>query len=189
MPTPVENAKIFAIERHGEQRYGSAPYAVHLQSVACLVRPYGEWYEVVAWLHDMLEDTCVDQESWDETLGEIGERFGQETATAVDMLSDDPGLPRAQAKERTYQRIAKTRETKPYSLALQVACTVKTADRLANLMVSASVWDRRRIRMYLGEHAEFMRTYGPSCLDTMSARLHQFVSDLAFYERHAPQSV
>jgi (p)ppGpp synthase/HD superfamily hydrolase len=52
-------AREFAIKAHGEQKYGEFPYSVHLDEVATIAKPYGESAEIVAYLHDVIEDTSV----------------------------------------------------------------------------------------------------------------------------------
>ncbi|MGB4762119.1 MAG: HD domain-containing protein [Candidatus Saccharimonas sp.] len=76
----VEQAKSFAIERHGDQRYGdNLPYEWHIGSVASLAARlgYSDQIQAAAWLHDTVEDTGT-------TLGEIEERFGNKIAVIVD---------------------------------------------------------------------------------------------------------
>lgn len=83
MPSPiniVEQAKYFAIERHGNQIYGdSLPYEWHIGNVASLAARlgYSPQIQAAAWLHDTVEDT-------DTTLKEIEELFGSKVAVTVD---------------------------------------------------------------------------------------------------------
>jgi (p)ppGpp synthase/HD superfamily hydrolase len=52
-----ENARKFAIERHGNQKYGEHPYSTLLDEVAAIASKYGEKAAVIAHLHDVVEDT------------------------------------------------------------------------------------------------------------------------------------
>jgi len=80
----VERARAFALEAHGEQRYGSRPYHVHLDSVAELVEEHGEEAQALAYLHDVVEDTPVQ-------IDAIAEAFGRRIADCVAILTDEPG--------------------------------------------------------------------------------------------------
>lgn len=55
----VLRARTFAIEAHGEQRYGDQPYSVHLDAVAGLLEPYGADAQMIGYLHDVVEDTAI----------------------------------------------------------------------------------------------------------------------------------
>lgn len=79
----VEGARIFAIERHGDQKYGKdLPYEWHIGHVAALAARlgYSEQIQAAAWLHDTVEDTPT-------TLDEIREFFGDKIAEIVDCVT------------------------------------------------------------------------------------------------------
>ena len=64
MENLVEKAKKFALEKHARQMYGGKPYSYHLQGVIDNLDEYIDHfcYLVIvecAWLHDIIEDTCV----------------------------------------------------------------------------------------------------------------------------------
>ncbi len=63
---------------HGDQKYADEPYVNHLKRVCQNVKDcnYGEEYQVVAILHDVLEDTNCSDES-------IKRLFGHEIWNAV----------------------------------------------------------------------------------------------------------
>ncbi len=42
MSPTIARARAFALEAHGEQKYGDHPYAYHLDAVAAIAAPYGE---------------------------------------------------------------------------------------------------------------------------------------------------
>ncbi len=79
----------FATLAHGDQLYGDKPYTYHLQGVAKLVNARNEGEDnlntllIIAWLHDVLEDT-----STASTV--IGEFFGEEVRMAVIHLTRYP---------------------------------------------------------------------------------------------------
>lgn len=59
-PSIVEQARVFAIDRHGDQQYGQdLPYAWHLSKVTDLATRlgYSESVQAAGWLHDTVEDT------------------------------------------------------------------------------------------------------------------------------------
>ena len=79
----VEAARAAAIRWHaGQLDIMGLPYATHPERVAARVDTPEE--QVVAWLHDTVEDTSL-------TLGEIEAQFGPETAAAVDAVSRREG--------------------------------------------------------------------------------------------------
>ena len=46
------------LKAHGET-YGEYPYAIPLDKVANIAKPYGETAEVIAYLHDVIEGTGI----------------------------------------------------------------------------------------------------------------------------------
>ena len=70
-------AREFAIAKHGTQKYGDRPYSYHLALVSQVLSDFGyaadEAIAAAGWLHDTLEDT--------ETAYEVlVSEFGKETA-------------------------------------------------------------------------------------------------------------
>lgn len=79
----VEKARVFAIKRHGDQKYGNnLPYEWHLEKVAILAKNlgYSEQIQAAAWLHDVVEDTLT-------SLDEIRTLFGDTIAEIVDSVT------------------------------------------------------------------------------------------------------
>lgn len=138
----VEKARAFAVAAHGEQRYGSHPYHVHLDAVADLVREYGEEAQVLAYLHDVLEDTPVQ-------IDEIAEAFGRRIADCVLIVTDEPGSSREERKQKSYERMAQA------SGDLELALIVKAADRLANMRACVADGNDELLAVYEAEHATF----------------------------------
>ena len=58
-------ARAFAIKAHGDRKYGSKPYVVHLDDVARTAVELGftsPEHQVVAFLHDVLKDAATQPE-------------------------------------------------------------------------------------------------------------------------------
>jgi len=105
----VDAAERLATRAHaGQVDKSGQPYIGHPARVAALARNHGggEPVEVVAWLHDVIEDTAVTRE-------EIEEAFGTEIADGVHALTrraDDEG-------DLYYERVA----VNPIALAVKRA--------------------------------------------------------------------
>jgi len=81
----LKKAEAFASEMHsGQVDRGGVPYIEHPKAVASKLE--GETEKVVAWLHDVVEDT-------EATVQEIREMFGDEVADAVSVLTHEEGVP------------------------------------------------------------------------------------------------
>ena len=81
--TDVEAAKALATRAHeGQTDKAGLPYITHPERVASRLQSPEE--QVVAWLHDTVEDTAI-------TLTTIESQFGPETAAAVDAISRRDG--------------------------------------------------------------------------------------------------
>jgi guanosine-3',5'-bis(diphosphate) 3'-pyrophosphohydrolase len=119
-------ARQFAVEAHGEQRYGRAPYVAHLDEVAGVLSRFGHAEDEVsvaaAFLHDVLEDT-------DTTEAGLRVHFGDDIADVVLALTDPRCGSRSEKKNRSLPRIRK----------LPRAVLVKLADRIANVEASLSL--------------------------------------------------
>ncbi len=142
MSEKTDQARRYALDAHGDQRYGIYPYAVHLDAVVEHLQPYGETAQVIGYLHDVVEDTDVQ-------LTDLEEKFGAEVAQCVGILTDEPGKTRKEKKTRTYEKMQAVEG--PATLAL----IVKAADRLAN--IEACIRDDRpdKLAMYREEHPIF----------------------------------
>lgn len=138
----IPQARSFAINAHGDQRYGDRPYVFHLEAVAKLLAPHGETAQVIGYLHDVIEDTAVTKE-------QIQQHFGELVAECVSLLTDLPGANRQERKAKTYAKLAQVNGS------AQLALIVKTADRLAN--VQACIADHKQTlwEVYRSEHPAF----------------------------------
>jgi (p)ppGpp synthase/HD superfamily hydrolase len=144
MSERVKKAREMAVKAHGQQMYGTHPYVVHLDMVAELVRPFGEEAEVVAYLHDTLEDTALPHE-------EVGNAFGPLVRACVEAMTDSKGATRKERKNATYERLGAITAEEPVSLAL----LVKAADRLANVRSCVKDGNESLLAMYRGENEAF----------------------------------
>lgn len=138
----VNQARHFALMAHGAQRYGDLPYAVHLDAVAALAAPYGPEAQVLAYLHDVVEDTAIG-------LDDVQAAFGPLVAQCVALLTDAPGATRQARKALTYARLAQV------DGPAQLALVAKAADRLANVQACIATGNLRLWGVYLGEHPSF----------------------------------
>lgn len=129
----------FAIQAHGNQRYGQNPYVYHLDQVAELCRPHCTRAVEIAYLHDVLEDTEVKFET-------ISNAFGWATAEHVQALTDPDRATRVERKAAFYERFR--------VLLCNVCPIVKACDRLANVRECAKN-NRGLLARYQAEHAEF----------------------------------
>lgn len=134
--TKPELARKYAIKWHGDQKYGDEPYIVHLDEVAKIVYPHGDECVMVAYLHDVIEDTSI-------TIAELDTYFGSGIACMVQIVSDEPGWTRAFRKDRINMKLAATSRTS--------ALIVKAADRLANVRRGG------KLNMYRKEHDAFKK--------------------------------
>lgn len=139
MDKELEKAMQFAEKAHRRQRYGDAPYIVHLVDTAAVAASYGLSKTVIAacWLHDVLEDTPV-------TLEQLQHEFGYEIAEIVRRVSDEPGKNRKERKAKTY----------PKTAANPDAVLVKLCDRIANIDACLRS-ENPMLKMYRDENKEF----------------------------------
>ncbi len=138
----VPSARAFALSAHASQQYGDESYSVHLDAVARIAAPYGESAQIIAYLHDVVEDTEIQ-------LTQVQEHFGMLVAECVALLTDEPGQNRKERKSKTYAKLAKV------SGATELALIVKASDRLANVRACVAGDKRDLWLMYETEHPIF----------------------------------
>ena len=156
----VSTVRRFAMRGHGDQMYGFRPYVYHLDQVDDLVKPYGLEARIVAYLHDLLEDSEIRPR-------QIYLEFGQFVLECCELLKDPDGDTRVERKRLLHERLSKVGPS--HHLAL----VVKVGDRLAN--VRACVADSRndKLEMYRLEHAEFRAAvYRPGLCDPLWRQLN-----------------
>ncbi len=166
----LDEARSFALVAHADQRYGAHPYVVHLDAVAELLLPYGTEAQVIAYLHDVVEDTHV-------TEHDVRAYFGTRIADCVALLTDAPGETRAERKAATYGRLATVRGDG------ELALVVKVADRLANVRACAvddGPRGRRLWQVYRHEHPAFRQAaYRPGLCEPLWAELDTLLTGTA----------
>ena len=136
----VEKARTFAITAHGDQKYGTEPYSVHLDAVENVLIEFNHIVGVLraaAWLHDVVEDTDVSQ-------AEIEIEFPGYVALIVEAVTSEPGRNRTERNIKTYPKIA----------AMPEAIIVKLADRIANVR-EAIATQSELLKMYRKEYPAF----------------------------------
>lgn len=141
MDDRISKAIEFAVQMHGNQKYGPHKYIVHLENVAQIVKVFSQWDQdliVAAYLHDVIEDTPA-------SYSDIYKLFGLRVAELVFAVTDELGRNRKERHEKTYPKIASNND----------AITLKLADRISNVAYSVADRERNRLRMYLGEHKDF----------------------------------
>lgn len=123
-------ARQFAINAHGNQKYGNHPYSYHLDKVVDVAKRYNASDDILAvcFLHDVIEDTKV-------TYSNIRKLFGVKIAYLVDLVSNRG------SKELTFERIRSN----------SIAVFVKLCDRIAN------VSEGGKIEMYKKQYPLFRK--------------------------------
>lgn len=124
----------FAIEKHGDQMYGEAPYSFHLAGVAKLASirealPLRmDRVLATCWLHDTIEDTNT-------THLEIVEAFGFTVGHAVSLVT--------KYGDETYEKYMWGILTCP------IAAEAKKCDTMFNLHNSFKEGNQKRIAKYI----------------------------------------
>lgn len=164
---PLQEAILYAMDKHAGQTYGRQPYTFHLNEVQRFIiyfeLPKRFPYILVAgWLHDVVEDT-------DATVFDINNLFGAYVSKVVYAVTDEPGHNRKERKSKTYIKI---RAHGPEAVAL------KLADRIANISFSKAT-DQKLLSMYKKEHTGFYEAlYDASHkLDEMWEYLEQLIGE------------
>lgn len=154
-------AREFAILAHGDQMYGELPYIAHLDAVALIVKEYGETAEVIAYLHDVVEDSHVG-------LDQITSEFGVFVSNCVGIITDEQGDTRKERKNKTYQKMAQV------SGEEELALLVKAADRLANVRSCMAGGNTRLMEVYQSEYETFKKAaYRENMCDEIWLELQQ----------------
>ncbi|MEC8011730.1 MAG: HD domain-containing protein [Pseudomonadota bacterium] len=141
----IEYSRAYAEKAHGSQTYGDLPYIMHLDAVARYVESYGINATIIAYLHDVVEDTPV-------TNKMIYQEFGGFIADCVSIVTDEPGLNRQEKKSKTYAKMSQVQGE------LELALVIKAADRLVNMQASLSNNHARLIETYTKEYPIFKQS-------------------------------
>lgn len=117
IPPYEQRARDFAILHHGDQRYGTEPYASHLEEVAGILRSIRADEDLMqaAWLHDIVEDVG------DMTCAIVAVEFNLDVSDLVWAVTGTG-----------HNRKTRVASVIPKLLACPRAVTLKLADRLGN---------------------------------------------------------
>lgn len=132
----LTEAIVFAAKKHKNQtRKDGSPYIYHPLKVAELVRDagYGIKYQVVAILHDVLEDT-------DATEADV-QAFGEDVLEAVKLLTRLP-----EADEEGYVNAI---------LRNHIVAVVKNTDKIHNVWETAYCVDKEWARKYVKKAKQY----------------------------------
>lgn len=143
----VEYARKFAVLHHWEQLYDNKPYVEgHLDLVAKIVEPWGVEAQVIAYLHDILEDTPV-------TEAELTNAFSMDVRLHVRFLSDSKEIPNI----RSIRKLEWMERMSTMHPDLWLVGIVKTADRIANVQAGLKQGEagKRYLATYRAEHKAF----------------------------------
>jgi (p)ppGpp synthase/HD superfamily hydrolase len=166
----IDAAMQFAIEAHGDQKYGVHPYTYHLYAVHRVALSINtadgilspSFVSDVAWLHDVVEDT-------DATVDELEKEFGRDRASAVALVTDPEGASRKERKAELHMRLSSLDVTR---IDHRAALLVKLADRLSNVRASKAEGKDGLLKMYRVEHHAFRRaTYRAGLWEDVWAEL------------------
>lgn len=164
----VEVARAFAMQVHGQQQYSHYPYVYHLDQVAYYAKDYGETAVVIAYLHDVLEDTDAEPMF-------IEHHFGLDVLHCVQLLTDPTAKTRAERKEALNTQLAQADET------LHLALIVKAADRLANVRFCIKSGSFTMWKKYQQEYPAFRQAaYRPELCERIWRILDVLMEEDAF---------
>jgi len=139
----IQKAKDYAFQKHNQpsdcQRYGSAPYSVHLEDVVSVINKYKYLLDdevqddvvTSGYLHDSVEDT-------DTTPAMLKRMFNERVAGIVLRVSNERGWDKKEILFKTLPKI----------WACPFAKFVKMCDRIANGTNSKNGDSDKSKRMY-----------------------------------------
>jgi len=121
---------------------------------------------VVAYLHDVVEDTEV-------TVEQVSAEFGELVASCVAILSDEPGQDRKDRKAKTYKKMAAV------SGEQELALIVKALDRLANVRACVLDNHERLLAVYKTEHSVFKQSvYRAGLCESLWDELNRIIESI-----------
>ena len=157
-------ARNIAFQLHADQMYdekNSLDYRFHLNQVISMVYNYGFIAEMIAALHDSIEDTYITEQTlmtWlvtelvnlqlvkDYSFAVSISKF---VAHSVYLLSDEDGVNRKERKLKTNIKLSNIKEE------YMVVLLVKIADRIANMTYSYNGDNKSKMKMYFKEFEAF----------------------------------
>lgn len=160
----TEIAKNISFRLHNGQIYDQdkqIPYSFHINQVIDLVSEYGFIAEMIAALHDTIEDTDITEYGLESLLinvmyeekvdmpVEYIKPIAKKVSHAVFLLSDEDGVNRKERKKKTNHKLSMV--TDDYLVVL----IVKIADRIANMQYSYDNDNKSKMKMYFKEFEDF----------------------------------
>lgn len=170
----MQDPRTFAVQAHGDQKYGDFPYVTHLDEVVAILREFGfttPEHEAVGYLHDVVEDTGT-------TKDDLQAEFGFIITNAVLFCTDAEGPNRKGRKAATYLRCREVIQLNAAlpTMSVPIGVVVKLADRLAHLRACRRTGSPL-LQMYLKESEVFRETYCiPGLCDSMWAEYERLVA-------------
>lgn len=137
----IKEARYFAIEVHGGQKYDNFPYIKHLEDVHNILIRFNindPALLISAFLHDSIEDSAA-------SYNKILKKFGFDVAELVYAVTDELGRNRKERHEKTYPKIKGNLK----------AIILKLADRIANIEFGINDTEKSLFNMYKKEYSEF----------------------------------
>jgi guanosine-3',5'-bis(diphosphate) 3'-pyrophosphohydrolase len=156
----VKYARNFAIEAHGDQKYGHKPYIYHLDHVYQVCCRFGYTndssivLQIGCFLHDVAEDTPYSTDEIEDVLG--GSTISEKYAACVkDLVLSVTDFPEGKKKETFTKR---TRYNKTGIL-------LKMFDRIANIEACLAENKIQILKRYNSEHPLFAEILEPWKVD------------------------
>tara|TARA_Y100001956_G_scaffold57974_1_gene57178 strand:- start:2979 stop:3563 length:585 start_codon:yes stop_codon:yes gene_type:complete len=159
-------AKNISFRLHNGQIYDhdrQIPYGFHINQVVDLVSEYGFVAEMIAALHDTIEDTDVTEHGLESILiSKIYESninipaiyiqpIAKKVAHSVYLLSDEDGINRKERKRKTNHKLSMVTDE------FLIVLIVKIADRIANMRYSYETDNKSKMKMYFKEFEDFKK--------------------------------
>jgi (p)ppGpp synthase/HD superfamily hydrolase len=162
----IASARAFSVLTHSDREHHGRPLVTHLDEVAVLVREFGELYQLVAYLHHILDETEV-------PLMKIVEDFGSVAADCVELFVTQPQRNPKEQRRLAYAELAKILPDGERAPAL----VVKAADRLANVQDAYIKEAKGRLRKYRKDHHDFVAAvYRPGLANEVWRELNELVA-------------
>lgn len=140
----LEDALLFTLSAHTDQRYSDKPYHYHLDDIIKILADYPVEAQILGCLYSILDDTEI-------TSAEIRLHFGDLIGDCVDLLTEGPGLSRQERIASIYKKLTAV------SGPMEIVLIVKVAVRLANVNSCIVGLNRNHslLTIYRNEHATF----------------------------------
>lgn len=178
MTLTLKHIRGLAAIAHRDQKYGDRPYMDHVDEVVAVVREagFGRPFQIVALLHDTIEDTSYTP----ELLREFG--FSEQVIFGVMLVTDEPGPNRKTRKAATYAKVQQAKTDTEHVQGIGYGLIAKWGDRIANMRASVQSGSKGLLKMYQKESPKFRQVYMPEGLTAHLAQGPGFQSLLVEYD-------